>query len=143
MDTQDVAKFSIRSLQLPKTVNKTFFLGGPKGWISTDIIKLCEQLAGQSAKVNQIPLFLLKFVRQFLGFFELSQNISDRLAFAEILNVENNFSRSTFDLYKIFKIDSTEITQLDDYLLDYFIRLLKRLRDINFEDVEKQKNLIL
>ena len=143
MDTQDVAKFSIRSLQLPKTVNKTFFLGGPKGWISTDIIKLCEQLAGQSAKVNQIPLFLLKFVRQFLGFFELSQNISDRLAFAEILNVENNFSRSTFDLYKIFKIDSTEITQLDDYLLDYFIRLLKRLRDINFEDVQKQKNLIL
>ena len=143
MDTQDVAKFSIRSLQLPKTVNKTFFLGGPKGWISTDIIKLCEQLAGQSAKENQIPLFLLKFVRQFLGFFELSQNISDRLAFAEILNVENNFSRSTFDLYKIFKIDSTEITQLDDYLLDYFIRLLKRLRDINFEDVEKQKNLIL
>ena len=34
MDTQDIAKFCLRSLQLPKTENKTFFLGGPKGWLS-------------------------------------------------------------------------------------------------------------
>jgi len=34
MDTQDIAKFCLRSLQLPQTVNKTFFLGGPKGWVS-------------------------------------------------------------------------------------------------------------
>jgi len=79
----------------------------------------------------------------FFGFFELGQNISDRLAFVEILNAENNFSKSTFDLYKMFKIDPSEIIQLDDYFLEYFIRLLKRLRDINFEDVQKQKNLII
>jgi len=143
MDTQDIAKFCLRSLQLPQTINKTYFLGGPKGWVSSDIIRLCEQLAGQSAKVNQIPIFLLKIVSRFFGFFEWGQNISDRLAFAEILNVENNFSKSTFDLYKTFKIDSSEVVQLDDYLLEYFIRLLKRLRDINFEDVQKQKNLVI
>jgi len=143
MDTQDIAKFCLRSLQLPQTINKTYFLGGPKGWVSSDIIRLCEQLAGQSAKVNQIPIFFLKIVSRFFGFFEWGQNISDRLAFAEILNVENNFSKSTFDLYKTFKIDSSEVVQLDDYLLEYFIRLLKRLRDINFEDVQKQKNLVI
>jgi uncharacterized protein YbjT (DUF2867 family) len=143
MDTQDIAKFCLRSLQLPQTINKTYFLGGPKGWVSSDIIRLCEQLAGQSAKVNQIPIFLLKIVSRFFGFFEWGQNISDRLAFAEILNIENNFSKSTFDLYKTFKIDSSEVVQLDDYLLEYFIRLLKRLRDINFEDVQKQKNLVI
>jgi len=143
MDTQDIAKFCIRSLQLPKTINQTFFLGGPKGWISSEIISLCEQLAGQTAKVNQIPIFILKFVSRFFGFFEWGQNISDRLAFAEILNVENNFSKSTFDLYTTFKIDSSEVVQLDDYFLEYFIRLLKRLRDINFEDVQKQKNLVI
>ena len=143
MDTQDIAKFCLRSLQLPQTVNQTFFLGGPKGWVSSEIISLCEQLAGQTAKVNQIPVFLLKFVSRFFGFFEWGQNISDRLAFAEILNVENNFSKSTFDLYKTFKIDSSEVVQLDDYFLEYFIRLLKRLRDINFEDVQKQKNLVI
>ena len=143
MDTQDIAKFCLRSLQLPQTINKTFFLGGPKGWVSDEIISLCEQLAGQTAKVNQIPVFVLKLVSRFFGFFEWGQNISDRLAFVEILNVENDFSKSTFDLYKTFKVKSDEINQLDDYFLEYFIRLLKRLRDINFEDIQKQKNLVI
>jgi hypothetical protein len=143
MDTQDIAKFCLRALQLPKTENQVFFLSGLKGWVSSEIIKLCEQLAGQSAKVQKVPSFVLKFVSNFFGFFEWGQNISDRLAFVEILNVENNFSKSTFELYKLFKIDSSDIIQLDDYFLEYFIRLLKRLRDINFEDVQKQKNLII
>lgn len=143
MDTQDIAKFCLRSLQIPQTENQTFFLSGSRGWISSEIINLCEQLAGQQAKVQRIPLFLLKFISGFFGFFEWGQNISDRLAFAEILNTENNFSKSTFDLYKMFKIEASEIVQLDDYFLEYFIRLLKRLRDINFEDVQKQKNLVI
>jgi uncharacterized protein YbjT (DUF2867 family) len=143
MDTQDIAKFCLRSLQIPQTTNQTFFLSGLRGWVSSEIISLCEQLAGQKAKVQRIPLFLLQFASSFFGFFEWGQNISDRLAFAEILNTENNFSKSTFDLYKMFKIDPAEIIQLDDYFLEYFIRLLKRLRDINFEDVQKQKNLII
>ena len=143
MDTQDIARFCLKSFQLPQTKNKTFFLGGPKGWVSSEIINLCEQLAGQSAKVNRISLFNLKLITKILGFFEWGQNISDRLAFAEILNVENNFSKSTFDLYKTFKVRTNEINELDDYFLEYFIRLLKRLRDINFEDIQKQKNLVI
>jgi len=143
MDTQDIARFCLRSLQIPQTTNQIFFLSGLRGWVSSEIINLCEQLAGQEAKVQRIPLFALKFVSKFVGFFEWGQNISDRLAFVEILNTENNFSKSTFDLYKMFNVDPSEIIQLDDYFLEYFVRLLKRLRDINFEDVQKQKNLIL
>ena len=143
MDTQDIAKFCLRSLQIPQTKNQIFFLSGSRGWVSAEIINLCEQLAGQKAKVQRIPLFVLRAVSRFFGFFEWGQNISDRLAFSEILNTENNFSKSTFDLYKMFKIDISEIIQLDDYFLEYFIRLLKRLRDINFGDVQKQKNLII
>jgi len=143
MDTQDIAKFCLRSLQIPRTTNQTFFLSGSRSWVSSEIISLCEQLGGQKAKVQPIPLIGLKLVSNFFGFFEWGQNISDRLAFVEILNIENNFSKSTFELYKIFKIDSSEIIQLDDYFLEYFIKLLKRLRDINFEDVQKQKNLII
>ena len=143
MDTQDIAKFSMRALQIPQTTNQTFFLSGLKGWVSSEIITLCKQLAGQSARVQRVPLIVLKLIRNFFGFFEWGQNISDRLAFAEILSTENNFSKSTFDLYKLFKVDAEEIIQLDDYFLEYFIRLLKRLRDINFEDVQKQRNLII
>ena len=93
MDTQDIAKFCLRSLQLPKTINETFFLSGLKGWVSTEIINLCEQLAGQSAKVQKVSSFILKLVSNFFGFFEWGQNISDRLAFVDILNIENNFSK--------------------------------------------------
>nr|YP_009029045.1 hypothetical protein [Cylindrotheca closterium]AGH28584.1 hypothetical protein [Cylindrotheca closterium] len=143
MDTQDIAKFCLRSLQIPETINQTFFLSGLKGWVSSEIINLCEQLAGQTAKVQKVPVILLKLTSKFFGFFEWGQNISDRLAFVEILNTENNFSKSTFYLYKTFKIESDELIQLDDYFLEYFVRLLKRLRDINFEDVQKQKNLII
>lgn len=143
MDTQDIAKFCLRTLQLPNTRNKVFLLSGLKSWISSEIIELCEQLAGQSAKVQQIPSFILKGISYFFGYFEWGQNISDRLSFVDISNIENNFSKSTFELYSLFKIDSSEIVQLDDYFLEYFIRLLKRLRDINFEDIQKQKNLII
>ena len=143
MDTQDIAKFCLRTLQIPETINQTFFLSGLKGWVSSEIISLCEQLAGQTAKVQKVPIIFLKWISNFFGFFEWGQNISERLAFVEILNTENNFSKSTFDLYKIFKIESEELIQLDDYFLEYFVRLLKRLRDINFEDVQKQKNLVI
>ena len=143
MDTQDIAKFCLRALQIPKTINQTFFLSGLKGWVSSEIISLCEQLAGQTAKIQKVPLISLKLISNFFGFFEWGQNISDRLAFVEILNTENNFSKSTFYLYKTFKIDFEELMQLDDYFLEYFVRLLKRLQDINFEDVKKQKKLII
>jgi uncharacterized protein YbjT (DUF2867 family) len=105
MDTQDIAKFCLRTLQIPQTSNQTFFLSGLKGWVSSEIISLCEQLAGQKADVQRVPLVVLKFVSNIFGFFEWGQNISDRLAFVEILNTENNFSKSTFDLYKLFKVD--------------------------------------
>ena len=143
MDTQDIAKFCLRALQIPETINQTFFLSGLKGWVSSEIISLCEQLAGQTAKIQKVPLTLLKLISNFFDFFEWGQNISDRLAFVEILNMENNFSKSSFYLYKIFKIEPDELIQLDDYFLEYFVRLLKRLRDINFEDVQKQKNLVI
>lgn len=143
MDTQDIAKFCIRSLQIPQTINQTLFLSGLKGWGSSEIISLCEKLTDQKAQIKRIPLFGLKAVRNFFGFFEWGQNISDRLAFAEILSTENNFSTSTLELYKMFKVDTNEMIQLDDYFLDYFIRLVKRLRDINYEDVQKQKNLVI
>lgn len=143
IDTQDIAKFCIRTLQIPETKNKTFFLGGPKGWLSLDVISLCEQLSGRTAQVKKIPISLLKLSTRFLSYFDWGQNISDRLSFVEILSVENNFSQSTINLYKLFKIGQDEIIRLDEYFLDYFVRLLKRLKDINFEDIQKQKKLIV
>ena len=143
MDTQDMAKFFLKSLQLPKTTNKIFILGGPKNWVSTEIIKLCEQLAGQSAKVTRVPLIFLKLISEIFGFFGWSQNISDRLAFVNFLLIKDNALNTSKDLYTIFKIEVNDIIQLNDYFLDYFVKLLKKLRDLNFEDIQKQRNLII
>lgn len=143
MNTQDIAKFSIRTLQIPQTINQTFFLSGLKGWVSSEIITMCEQFAGRPARVKRVPLVFLKLISNFLGFFEWGQNISERLAFAEILNTENNFSKSTFDLYKTFKIESDEIVQLDAYLFDYFVKILKRLQNMDYEGLQKQKKLTI
>lgn len=143
MNTQDIAKFSVRALQIPQTINQTFILSGLKGWVSSEIITMCEQFAGRQARVKRVPLILLKLISNFLGFFEWGQNISDRLAFVEILNTENNFSKSTFDLYKTFKIDPDEITQLDAYLFDYFVKILKRLQNMDYEGLQKQKKLTI
>lgn len=143
MDTQDIAKFCLRSLQLPKTINQVFLLSGIKNWTSKEIISLCEQFAGQSADIKKIPAFALNLMSNFFGFFEWSETISNRLAFINILNIKSYSSNETSHIYKVFKIDITEIIHLDDYFLEYFIRLLKCLRNINFEDIQKQKNIIL
>jgi uncharacterized protein YbjT (DUF2867 family) len=143
MDTQDIAKFCLKSLILNETKNKMFALSGIKGWVSSEIIDLCEQLAGQKAEVSKIPITLLKFARQFLSFFQWGENITDRLAFVEILNVEDNFTKSTDNIYEIFEIDPDSTLTLEDYFQEYFIKILKRLKDINFEDIQKQKNLVL
>merc|ERR1712210_240306 len=95
MDTQDIAKFCLRSLQLPETRNKTIFLNGPKEWVSSEILALCKKLAGQSTKIESIPLVFLKLGSDFFGFFEWGENISNRLAFVEILTI----IRPLFNIY--------------------------------------------
>lgn len=145
IDTQDVANFCLRSLQLPIFKKFGITLKGIKSWTPLEIINLCEQLVGQPATIKWVPFYVLPFVSSFFGFFKWGENISDRLAFSEIskLNIESVSSEQLLYTYELFKIDPLEILSLDDYFLEFFIRLLKRLRDINFEDVQKQKNLII
>jgi hypothetical protein len=51
MDTQDIAKFCLRALQTSDHKSDVL-LGGSRAWVSSEIINLCEQLAGQQAKLN-------------------------------------------------------------------------------------------
>jgi uncharacterized protein YbjT (DUF2867 family) len=45
-------KVLLASITNPQTTNQTFLLGGSRAWVSSEIINLCEQLAGQQAKLN-------------------------------------------------------------------------------------------
>ena len=139
INTQDAAKFCTRSLQLEETTNQTFSLVGPKDWVSDDIIKLCEEISGQAAKVSFTPLILLKIIRQIISFSQWGWDIQDRLAFSEVLNSNTMNVQSRQELYKIFKFESTELLSLESYLQEYFEKMLKKLRDLNYNQSQAAK----
>ena len=133
IDTQDVAKFVLRSLTLEKTENQCFPLVGLKSWNSEEIILLCERLSGQSAKIIKIPVALLKLLRQITGFFEWGMNISERLAFAEVLSSGDNFTAEMKEVYQTFEFDPLDTITLERYMQDYFGRILRRLKELTDE----------
>lgn len=133
VDTQDVAKFSLRSLAIKKAENQSFPLVGLKSWTSQEIIQLCERLSGQPAKVIRIPISLLQLLRQLTGFFEWGMNVSERLAFAEVLASGDSFTSNMEDVYKTFDFDSSETITLERYMQDYFGRILRRLKELSDE----------
>nr|BDA97876.1 photosystem I assembly protein Ycf39 [Chroomonas collegionis] len=133
VDTQDVAKFSLRSLAIKKAENQSFPLVGLKSWNSQEIIQLCERLSGQPAKVIRIPISLLQLLRQLTGFFEWGMNVSERLAFAEVLASGDSFTSNMEDVYKTFDFDSSETITLERYMQDYFGRILRRLKELSDE----------
>jgi uncharacterized protein YbjT (DUF2867 family) len=133
IDTQDVAKFSLRSLAIKKAENKSFPLVGIKSWNSNEIIQLCERLSGQSAKIIRIPINLLQLLKQLTGFFEWSINISERLSFAEVLASGDSFSSNMTEVYQIFDFDPSETITLERYMQDYFGRILRRLKELSDE----------
>ena len=114
IDTQDVAKFCIRSL------------------------------SGQSASVANTPTFILRIVRTFINFFEWGWNIADRLAFIEVFSKASYFSISVNNMNKIFRFNPDELFYLDTYLQEYFEQILIKLKDLNYETSleSKRKDLI-
>jgi uncharacterized protein YbjT (DUF2867 family) len=140
MDTQDVAKFAIRALEVPETVNQTFPVVGTRAWGAYEIIRLCERLSGKDAKVARLPLNLLRSIRRILRFFQWGWNVADRLAFAEVLATGKPLDASMDEVYQTFGLDPKETTTLEAYLQEYFSRILKKLKEIEFEKdrVKKQ-----
>lgn len=137
IDTQDIAKFAIRALEVPETEKRSFPIVGTRAWGAEEIISLCEKLSGREAKISRVPLGLLRSLRRIARFFKWTQNVSDRLAFAEVLASGNSLNAPMEEVYQLFGIDVRETTTLESYLQDYFARILKKLKEI---DYEKNKN---
>lgn len=138
MDTQDIAKFAIRALRVSETEKKSFPVVGARAWSADEIIRLCEKLAGREAKITRVPIGLLRSVRQTTKFFQWTVNISERLAFAEVVATGKPLTASMDDVYAIFGIDPVETTTLEAYLQDYFERILKKLRELDYDKQKKK-----
>jgi uncharacterized protein YbjT (DUF2867 family) len=139
MDTQDIAKFAVRALEVPETENKTFPVVGSRAWGAYEIIRLCERLSGKNARIARLPLNFLRGVRRVLRFFQWGWNVSDRLAFTEVLATGKPLDASMDEVYKVFGLDPKETTTLEAYLQDYFSRIMKKLKEIDFEKSKTKK----
>ncbi len=139
MDTQDVAKFAIRALSVPETEQQTFPLVGPRAWSADEIIKLCERLSGQEAKVTRVPMGILRAVRRAARFFQWGWNVADRLAFAEVLASGKPLNANMDEVYDVFGLDPQEITTLESYLQEYFSRILQKLKELDYQQSKARK----
>ena len=90
-----------------------------------------------------IPIGFLNVLRQATGFFEWTSKISERLAFAQLLQDDLKFMRSTEINTQIFKIKPTELLSLDSYLREYFEMMLVTLENLDIDSQNKQKDLII
>ncbi|MBW4674378.1 MAG: SDR family oxidoreductase [Desmonostoc geniculatum HA4340-LM1] len=137
MDTQDIAKFAIRALSVPETENQAFPVVGTRAWSAEEIISLCERLSGKEARVTRMPINLLRAVRGLMRFFQWGWNIADRLAFTEVLASGKQLNASMDEVYTVFGLDREQTTTLESYLQEYFSRIMKKLKEL---DYEKNKN---
>ncbi len=139
MDTQDIAKFAIRALSVPETEKQAFPVVGTRAWSAPEIISLCERLSGKDAKITRMPLNLLRGVRNITRFFQWGWNVADRLAFTEVLASGKSLNASMDEVYKVFGLDQQETTTLESYLQEYFSRIMKKLKEIDYEKTKAKK----
>nr|YP_010726675.1 hypothetical protein P8482_pgp044 [Hypnea edeniana]WCH54718.1 hypothetical protein [Hypnea edeniana]WDY85150.1 hypothetical protein [Hypnea edeniana] len=135
IDTQDIAKLTIKSLSIEQSNKCILPLVGNYAWNSLEIIELCEKLSGQRSRIIRIPVYLLKFTQKFTKFFQWSWNISDRLAFTEVISRGDNFNSHMNYVYTLLNINSKEIIELDIYMQEYFTKIMKKLRELNAKEV--------
>jgi uncharacterized protein YbjT (DUF2867 family) len=138
MDTQDIAKFAVQALSVPETENKAFPVVGSRAWTADEIIRLCERYSGKEAKVTRTPTRVLRFFSGVTRFFQWTLNISERLTFAKVLASGQPLNAPMDEVYEVFGLDPKEMTTLEAYLQEYFSRITKKLKEIEYER-EKQK----
>ncbi|MCP6759144.1 MAG: SDR family oxidoreductase [Fischerella sp. CENA71] len=140
MDTQDIAKFAVRALSVPETEKRAFPVVGTRAWSAEEIISLCERLSGREARVTRMPINLLRTVRKILRFFQWGWNVGDRLAFTEVLASGKPLNASMDETYQVFGFDSKDTTTLESYLQEYFNRIMKKLKELDYEKNKKKKD---
>lgn len=139
MNTQDIAKFAIRALSVPETEKETFPVVGTKAWGAYEIMNLCENLAGKKTRISRVSLTVLGLLRRITRFCEWGQNTADRLTFAEVLASGKPMDAPMEDTYKTFGLDPKETTTLEEYMQEYFGRIMKKLKEIDYEKNKGKK----
>ena len=136
LDTQDAAKAVVQSLGSTEYDKKTVSLIGEKFWTSKEIVELCERLSGKTANISYIPFVAFSLLRRFFRFFEFTWNIADRLQFGEIADDPSLRVKPTNEI-----VWSSNRLSLESYLQEYFGKILKKLRETNYQQSQKSNEI--
>ena len=136
LDTQDAAKAVVSSLNSKNYDNQIVSLIGEKFWTSKEVIELCERLCGKTAKISYIPFLAFSILRRFFRLFEFTWNIADRLQFGEVCNDTNAGAKPKNEI----EWPNGRLS-LENYLQEYFGKILKKLRETNFQQNQKSNEI--
>jgi len=134
LDTQDAAISVIHNLQDLEPNTKTLALIGKRFWTSEEIVALCERLSGKTAKVLYIPSIILSSLSRFLRLFEFTWNISDRLQFSELTT-----GPAKAPLTVPEATWTKERLGLENYLQEYFGKIMKKLKETNYQQSQNNE----
>ncbi|PZV17709.1 MAG: 3-beta hydroxysteroid dehydrogenase [Pseudanabaena sp.] len=134
MNTQDIAKFAIRTLTVKETERQSFAIAGPKAWQPSEIIRLCERMSGRTRKTANMSIGLLRFARKVALGFEFGWSFAERMSYAEVLASGIPVDADMKETYKIFGLEEEDMTTLEAYMQDYFSRILKKLKELDYKE---------
>ena len=142
MNTQDMAKIIVSSIENSKTFKSKLPLVGPKAWDAEEIIALCEKYSNRKAKIFRISDFVIKATQSAVSFFQDSLNVAERLAFAEVTSSGIELNTEMGKTYEILGLKESDMTSLEFYIKDYYQQILKRLKEMEVDlDIEEKKRL--
>jgi len=127
IDTQDAAKIVVSTLKEKQEKSEQYYLVGSKAWAPEEIIDFCEKLSGEKAKISYIPTILLGGIKNIFRSLEFTWNIADRLEFSEIFQEMKNTKNPQYKT-----LETEELLSLEQYLKEYFVKIFKKLKEINY-----------
>ena len=142
MNTQDMAKVIVSSVNNKKSYKRSLPLVGPKAWDSNEVISLCEKYSNKKAKIFRVSPFLIKITQNLVSFFQDSLNVAERLAFAEVTSSGEPLDADMRNTYEALDINKEDITSLESYIKEYYQQILKRLKEMEADlNIEEKKRL--
>ena len=142
MNTQDMAKIIVTSINNPKSYKLSLPLVGPKAWDSDEVISLCEKYSNKKAKIFRVSPFLIKVTQSVVSFFQDALNVSERLAFAEVTSSGVPLDADMSNTYEVLELKKEDSTSLESYIKEYYQQILKRLKEMEADlNIEEKKRL--
>ena len=142
MNTQDMAKIIVSSINKPKSYKLSLPLVGPKAWDSDEVISLCEKYSNKKAKIFRVSPFLIKATQNVVSFFQDALNVSERLAFAEVTSSGVPLDADMSNTYEVLELKKEDSTSLENYIKEYYQQILKRLKEMEADlNIEEKKRL--